>query len=161
MSRKFSKVRTCIQGHQQNKEYLGQGIPSLPAGFITSHTGAIFCTKDKCLSQLTEISAKNPILPNSQRIISMRSKVICKSASKHSEEKSTPPPHLSTHIVGSDFKISTGSLVMQGKKDYTLTLVAMMVSTWRKILWISHLPNHLPNMAIINGWLNLKNSSVE
>lgn len=55
--------------------------------------------KDKCLSQLTEISAKNPILPNSQRIISMRPKVICKSASKHSEEKSAPtPPPQHTHI---------------------------------------------------------------
>lgn len=57
----------------------------------------------------------------------------------------TPPPPQHTHIrQAADFKISTGSLVMQGKKIILQTLVAMMVSTWRKILWISHLPNHLP-----------------
>ena len=148
VSRTLSKVRTCTPG-----PVTGQRIPSSKHPFIfnrlssfASHTGGTFCTKDKYLSQPTEISTKNPCLPNSHRIVSTRPKVICKSDSNESAfhvrgrkqcTPSQPPAHtrqavdfISRHL----FKMGTGSLIILDKSSIPWTLEAMTLSITVKIL---------------------------
>lgn len=161
VSRTLSKVWTCTPG-----PVTGPRIPPSRHPFIfnrlgsfASHTGVTFCTKDKYLSQPTEISTKNPCLPNSHRTVSTRPKVICKSDSNEStfhvrgRKQCTPPPppahrrqavgFLSRRLFKM-FKMGTGRLIIPDKSSIPWTLEAMTLSIRVKILWIDqgHLPNH-------------------